>query len=90
MKKENLISRVNMDEFKCLIFNNNKNTRHTKKHSKGGKNQQKGPEKDLMVDVLDKNFKMAALKNAQRTKRRCRGSFFLRRCINKVEISRKR
>lgn len=45
---------------------NKKITRHIKKERygpfKGGKNQQKLPEKDLMASILDKDFKTTALK----------------------------
>lgn len=59
--------------YKCLVFNNNKIARHTKKQEYGPfKGEKKSTEnvleKDLMADLLDKNIKNNCLKDVKELK----------------------
>lgn len=63
MKKESLISRITILLNSNVPFSTTTKTQDIQKNiQRGEKSTEKVPEKDLMVDLLDKNFKMTALK----------------------------
>ena len=63
MKKENLISRITILLNSNVPFSTTTKTQDIQRNIQSGeKSTEKVPEKDLMVDLLDKNFKMIALK----------------------------
>lgn len=89
MKKENLISRITILLNSNVPFSTTTKTQDIQRNiQRGEKSTEKVPEKDLMVDLLDKNFKMTALKVLKELKGDVEEVFFFffKRCINKVEI----
>ena len=63
MKKENLISRVTILLNSDVPFSSTTKTQDVQRNiQREEKATEKIPEKDLMVDLLDRNFKVTALK----------------------------
>ena len=79
MKKENLISRVTILLNSDVPFSSTTKTQDVQRNiQREEKATEKIPEKDLMVDLLDRNFKVTALKMLKELKGDVGKVFFLK------------